>query len=94
MANIEANGINIAYDTFGDASCPPILLIIGLGGQLIDWDDALCQDLAAKGLYVMRFDNRDSGLTTQFRDSGVPQHHGGHHRNPAGNSRRCPLYPG
>ncbi len=72
MSNIEANGIRIEYDTFGDASRPPILLVIGLGGQLIDWDNALCADLAAKGLYVIRFDNRDSGLTTKLGDAGMP----------------------
>ena len=72
MSNIEANGIRIEYDTFGDKSSPPILLIMGLGGQLIDWDEKLCEDLAVKGLYVIRFDNRDSGLTTKFGDVGVP----------------------
>ena len=72
MSNIEANGIRIEYDTFGDKSSPPILLIMGLGGQLIDWDENLCEDLAVKGLYVIRFDNRDSGLTTKFGDVGVP----------------------
>ena len=72
MSNVEANGIRIEYDTFGDKSSPAILLIIGLGGQMIDWDKDLCEDLAAKGLYVIRFDNRDSGLSTKFEDAGVP----------------------
>lgn len=72
MSNIEANGIRIEYETFGDKSCPPVLLIMGLGGQMIDWDNELCEDLAVKGLHVIRFDNRDSGLSTRFDDAGVP----------------------
>jgi len=72
MSNVEANGIRIEYDTFGDNSSPPLLLIIGLGGQMIDWDKEICEALAAKGLYIIRFDNRDSGLSTKFGESGVP----------------------
>ena len=69
MSNIEANGIRIEYDTFGDNTLPPLLLIIGLGGQMIDWDHEICEDLAAKGLYVIRFDNRDTGHSTKFQNS-------------------------
>lgn len=72
MSKVEANGVRIEYDTFGDKSSPPVLLIIGLGGQMIDWDNELCEALAAKGLYVIRFDNRDSGLSTKFGGAGVP----------------------
>lgn len=72
MPNVEANGIRIEYDTFGDKSSPPLLLIIGLGGQMIDWDNEICEALAAKGLYIIRFDNRDSGLSTKFDDTGMP----------------------
>ena len=73
MSHIKANGIKIEYDTFGDKSSPPILLIMALGGQMIDWDNALCESLAAKGLYVITFDNRDTGLSTKFKDAGVPK---------------------
>ncbi len=72
MPNVEANGIQIEYDTFGNSSQPALLLIIGLGGQLTDWDDGLCEDLAQKGLFVIRFDNRDAGLSTKFDEAGVP----------------------
>jgi pimeloyl-ACP methyl ester carboxylesterase len=72
MPNVKANGIQIEYDTFGAISSPALLLIIGAGGQLIYWEDGFCELLAKKGLFVIRFDNRDSGLSTKFEEAGVP----------------------
>lgn len=72
MPKASANNIQMEYETFGDSSSPPILLIIGLGGQLIYWDKAFCSQLAEAGLYVIRFDNRDAGLSTKFDEAGVP----------------------
>jgi pimeloyl-ACP methyl ester carboxylesterase len=72
MSRVTANGIQIEYETFGDPSGRPLLLIIGLGGQMIHWDDDLCKDLAKRGHYVIRFDNRDVGLSTKFDEAGVP----------------------
>jgi pimeloyl-ACP methyl ester carboxylesterase len=72
MSKATANGIQIEYETFGNRSSQPLLLIIGLGGQLIFWEDALCRDLAGRGYYVIRFDNRDAGLSTKFEEAGVP----------------------
>jgi len=72
MPKANANNIRIEYETFGDPSSPPILLIIGLGSQLIYWDEAFCRQLAEAGLYVIRFDNRDAGLSTKFDQAGVP----------------------
>jgi pimeloyl-ACP methyl ester carboxylesterase len=72
MPGITANGIRIEYETFGNSSGRPLLLIIGLGGQMIQWDDALCQDLGERGHYVIRFDNRDVGLSTKFDQAGIP----------------------
>lgn len=72
MAKAHANGIQIEYETFGDPSGRPLLLIIGLGGQMIHWDDDLCKDLAGRGHYVIRYDNRDAGLSTKFEEAGVP----------------------
>ena len=72
MAKASANGIQIEYETFGEPSGRPLLLIIGLGGQMIDWDDDLCKDLAERGHYVIRYDNRDVGLSTKFEEAGVP----------------------
>lgn len=72
MPNATANGIQIEYDTFGDSSAPPLLLIMGLGAQMILWDEEFCEQLAAKGHYVIRFDNRDIGLSTKIDEAGVP----------------------
>jgi pimeloyl-ACP methyl ester carboxylesterase len=72
MAEITANGIQIEYDTFGKRSNAPLLLIVGLACQLIHWDEALCEQLARRGHYVIRFDNRDAGLSTQLSEAGIP----------------------
>ena len=72
MAKANANGIQIEYDTFGKSSSPPLLLIIGWATQMIGWDEELCKEWARKGLYVIRFDNRDIGLSTKMEEAGVP----------------------
>jgi pimeloyl-ACP methyl ester carboxylesterase len=72
MPQVTANKISIEYETFGDPSSPPILLIVGLSAQLIYWDEEFCTQLAQGGLYVIRFDNRDAGLSTKFDEAGVP----------------------
>ncbi len=58
MPQADSNKIRIEYETFGNPSDRPLLLIIGLGGQLLQWDENLCRDLAARGHYVIRYDNR------------------------------------
>ena len=68
----KANGIDLCYDTFGDSEAPPLLLIMGLAAQMIAWDDEFCAQLAARGYRVIRFDNRDIGLSTRFDAAGVP----------------------
>lgn len=72
MPNVTANGIQIEYDTFGDRSSPALLLIAGNGAQLIFWDVEFCELLAKSGLFVIRYDNRDTGLSTKFDETGVP----------------------
>jgi pimeloyl-ACP methyl ester carboxylesterase len=62
----RANGIDICYDIFGDANAEPMLLIMGLGAQMVIWDDAFCQQLAARGFRVIRFDNRDIGQSSKL----------------------------
>ena len=57
----RANSIDICYEIFGDANAEPMLLIMGLGAQMIHWDDDFCAQLAARGFRVVRFDNRDIG---------------------------------
>ena len=72
MPATSANGITIEYETFGDPGAPPVLLIMGFGGQLTLWDQEFCADLAGAGFYVIRYDNRDVGLSTWFDDAGEP----------------------
>jgi pimeloyl-ACP methyl ester carboxylesterase len=72
MPRVNANGIQIEYETFGDPSAPPLLLIMGLGGQLIHWGQGFCEQLTAKGHFVIRYDNRDCGLSTKFEEAGLP----------------------
>ncbi len=62
----HANGISIAYQEFGDRDDPAVVLVMGLGAQLIHWPDELVQDLAAAGYRVIRFDNRDVGLSEKL----------------------------
>jgi pimeloyl-ACP methyl ester carboxylesterase len=69
---IKANSIEIVYDTFGQPSDPAMLLVMGLGEQMIAWDEEVCRQLAAKGYWVIRFDNRDIGRSTRFDDAGIP----------------------
>jgi pimeloyl-ACP methyl ester carboxylesterase len=57
--------VDIVYETIGDPSDPPLLLVMGLGMQLIHWDLELCEQLAERGFHVIRFDNRDAGLSTK-----------------------------
>ena len=68
----RANGLDLCYDTFGDPAAPPLLLIMGLNSQMIAWDDEFCSELARRGYRVIRFDNRDIGLSTRFDAAGVP----------------------
>lgn len=66
------NGIEIAYDSFGVPRRNPILLIAGLGNQMISWPQKFCEQLAAYGYWVIRFDNRDAGLSSRFDADSVP----------------------
>ena len=68
---VSSNGIEIAYETLGDPSGPALLLIMGLGMQMIHWDLELCEELAERGYRVIRFDNRDAGLSTSV-EAPVP----------------------
>lgn len=70
MAQARANGILLEYDVLGPEDGKPLLLIMGLGAQLTRWPVPLCEKLVARGMRVIRFDNRDVGLSQKF--SGVP----------------------
>jgi pimeloyl-ACP methyl ester carboxylesterase len=60
-------GITLCYETFGDPADPAALLVMGLGAQMVTWQDDFCEELAARGLYVIRFDNRDIGRSTHLQ---------------------------
>lgn len=63
----RANGIELCYEIFGASDAEPLVLIMGLGAQMIHWDDEFCRQLAARGFRVIRFDNRDIGKSTQMK---------------------------
>ena len=66
MPQVEANGLMLEVEEFGDPADPPILLVVGLNAQLTVWPDGFCRLLADRGHRVIRFDNRDVGLSTWF----------------------------
>lgn len=71
MATLEVGDVELCYDLRRSGDEPVIMLISGLGGQLISWDDGLCDLLVAQGFGVLRFDNRDIGLSTSFDSAGA-----------------------
>ena len=77
MARAHHGSVELHYDTFGDPTNPTLLMVNGLGSQCINYVDELCEQFAAQGLHVVRFDNRDVGLSTWFDDAPV---------GPAGNA--------
>lgn len=72
MPQVDANGIKLEYESFGSAAAPALILISGLGTQLTRWPLVLCDKLVGLGLRVIRFDNRDIGLSTWFDAEPIP----------------------
>ncbi|WP_339347970.1 alpha/beta fold hydrolase [uncultured Sphingomonas sp.] len=72
MARVHANGIEIEYEETGPKDGPAMLLVMGLGAQLVRWPLSMVEALAERGYRVIRFDNRDVGLSTKLDDAGVP----------------------
>ena len=70
---VAANGIELAYETFGDPNDSPVVLVMGLATQMIAWPDELCEALARHGHFVVRFDNRDVGGSTHLRSIPPPR---------------------
>jgi pimeloyl-ACP methyl ester carboxylesterase len=70
MANI--GDLELCYETFGDPGDPALLLIMGLGTQMVGWPEGFCRALADRGLYVIRYDNRDIGRSTRMRQFPPP----------------------
>jgi pimeloyl-ACP methyl ester carboxylesterase len=69
---VPANGIQIAFEAFGDPGDQPLLLVMGLGGPMLLWHPDLCALLAERGFFVIRYDNRDVGRSTHLRDAPEP----------------------
>jgi pimeloyl-ACP methyl ester carboxylesterase len=69
---VRSNGIELEYESLGRPDDPALVLIMGLGAQLIDWPEEFCEQLAGQGFRVIRFDNRDAGLSTGFDELGPP----------------------
>jgi pimeloyl-ACP methyl ester carboxylesterase len=72
IVEVGPAGIEIAYERLGNPDAPAVLLIMGLGGQSIHWPDAFCQALVNAGFQIIRFDNRDAGLSTHLTDVPAP----------------------
>ena len=69
----HAGPIKLCHETFGDPSALPMLLVMGLASQMVIWDDEFCEQLADRGFWVIRFDNRDIGRSTILRDRRPPK---------------------
>ena len=72
MAQVQANGITIEYDEHGDPAAPPVLLVMGLGAQMLLWPQELVDALVEHGFRVIRYDNRDIGLSHKFERAKAP----------------------
>ena len=73
MPRAQANGIELEWEAFGDEAGEPLLLVMGLGAQMVLWDELFCEKLAGRGFRVIRFDNRDVGLSTWLDQLGAPE---------------------
>jgi pimeloyl-ACP methyl ester carboxylesterase len=73
VPSVAANGLTLEYDARGNPADPVILLVMGLGVQMVLWPEEFCDLLAAKGFRVVRFDNRDIGLSTKLDPLGTPR---------------------
>jgi len=72
MPRAQANGVELEYEVVGDPAARPLLLVQGLGAQLVSIEERFCAELAARGFMVIRFDNRDVGLSTRLDGAGTP----------------------
>jgi pimeloyl-ACP methyl ester carboxylesterase len=72
MAQVAANNIRLEYDTFGPRDGRPLFLIMGLASQMVGWPPDFCDKLVDRGHFVIRFDNRDVGLSSKIEEGGVP----------------------
>ena len=68
----QCGDLELAYETFGSPQDPTVMLVMGLGSQMVAWADEFCTMIADEGFQVVRFDNRDVGLSTHFDSAGTP----------------------
>jgi pimeloyl-ACP methyl ester carboxylesterase len=71
-SNVGPSHLNIAYERMGEIDAPPVLLIMGVGAQMISWPDGFCTALVQHGLHIIRFDNRDAGHSSHLSNALVP----------------------
>ncbi|MCP2270999.1 Pimeloyl-ACP methyl ester carboxylesterase [Actinokineospora diospyrosa] len=72
MRDVGPAGITVAFERFGDPADPPVLLLMGGGAQMINWPEGFCAELVARGLHVVRFDNRDTGRSSRVENGPEP----------------------
>lgn len=72
VRTVPANGVEIAYETFGEPGARPLLLVMGLATQMLAWHEDFCEDLVRRGFFVVRYDNRDVGLSTHLTHAPPP----------------------
>src|SRR5262249_34213730 len=72
QGKVKANGVTIAYESFGPEDRETVLLIMGASAQLTAWHVELCEELVKRGYRVIRYDNRDVGLSTYLDSAGMP----------------------
>ncbi len=63
---VQANGVELCTETFGEPGGPPVLLVMGVGGSMLWWDDRFCHGIAARGRFVIRYDQRDTGRSVTY----------------------------
>jgi alpha-beta hydrolase superfamily lysophospholipase len=81
----------MTYERFGDRQAPSVLLVMGVGAQMLGWPEGFCARLAARGLQVIRFDNRDAGLSSHFPGAPASSTALSQQQSPA--DRRAPGQP-
>lgn len=72
MPRVTTGAVELEYDTFGDPAAEPLVLVMGLGTQMTAWPEPFCAALAGRGFHVVRFDNRDIGLSTLIETEALP----------------------
>jgi pimeloyl-ACP methyl ester carboxylesterase len=69
---VQASGVELCTESFGDPADPPILLVMGFGGSMLWWEEAFCRMLASRGRFVIRYDHRDTGRSVTYEPGGPP----------------------